>query len=133
MRNAARYGIGMLALGLVVVAIASTTFAKAIVILDTTDDNPCIIEAGDWSGNVDLETTNLHYVKTPKGNIKLTCIFDIPEGLEPDSAVIKTGFDCVVPVEFDGNGDPTAFITTDDTQSVSTPGGRVILMCTFRN
>jgi hypothetical protein len=122
------------AIVLFVVLIASaamTTQARAEGATVITDEL-CFIDDADWSGTGlpgdFLQTDQSHVVQTPSGNTILTCMFDIPVGFEPSKAVKKTGFECIVPI-FDENGDFIGTTTTTETQSVSTPGGKVILTC----
>lgn len=79
----------------------------------------CNIQASDWSGDVPLftdETT--HFTESAGGKAIFQCHFDIPEGLEPDRAVRMTDFEC-----------STQAGTTNYSESISTPGGKVQLRC----
>jgi len=59
-----------------------------------------------------------HRVITSSGNKILSCQFDIPDELVPDTTRSATGFGCGV------NGS-----TTTDSRMLATPGGRAILVC----
>lgn len=78
----------------------------------------CVIIPPDWGGPIVLVTTDTHSVVTPSGNSKLTCKFDIPDGLEPAKAEKYNDFWCST---FAG--------LTTDSQSVVSPGGNITLQC----
>lgn len=84
-------------------------------------DVECQIIPPDWGGPMTLFTTDVHIVKTPSGNVKATCHFDIPEGNEPSKAKKFNGFVC-----------QTGWGATTNSQSVVTPGGNINLQCMIK-
>lgn len=85
-------------------------------------DFSCIIIPADWYGSSTLVTTDTHSVVTKSGNTAMYCKFDIPAGMEPAKAVKITGFNC-----------GTYLGMTQDSMSVSTPGGKVMLRCLIKH
>lgn len=65
-----------------------------------------------------VSTLKTHSVVTSSENTSLICHFDIPEGLEPETATHAEGFGC-----------GTFMGGTTDTKMVATPGGKAVLIC----
>ena len=82
----------------------------------------CQIIPADWGGPMTLFTNDTQAVITPSGNSKLTCHFDIPDGLEPPKAEIYKGFLC-----------STFLGLTNNSQSVVSPGGNITLQCQVKH
>ena len=66
----------------------------------------------------DLLTTKSHTVVTPSGGVTLSCLFDIPDGYEPPTAIVIKGELCM-----------TFLGPTDDSIGVGTPGGKIMISC----
>ena len=94
---------------------AAVTHAQGATVIT---DFSCQIVQADWSGSITLFTTDTHSVVTPSGNTAMYCKFDIPAGMEPAKAEKYKGFWC-----------STYLGSTQDSMSVSTPGGKVMLRC----
>ena len=84
-------------------------------------DIGCVIIPADWGGPVAVFTEDTQSVQTPSGNVKLTCQFDIPAGLEPAKAQRYSGFPCGTP-----------WGSTTDSRSVVSPGGNITLQCMIK-
>ncbi len=89
------------------------------------EDEHCVL-GEDASGlDVGLYTTDYQKEITPNGNVKVVCNFNIPEGHDSPKTLKKSGFSCKV-----STGDGT--VTTTDTLSVTTPGGKAVLTCKYK-
>ncbi len=82
-------------------------------------DFTCGILAADSGLDVFLTTdTKSQQVDAASGNVTLTCHFDIPAGEEPALTMRHRGFNCGT---FAG--------VTTNSRSVTTKGGKVLLVC----
>lgn len=85
-------------------------------------DFTCGILAADSGLGVFLSTDNkTHQVNAVSGNVTLTCHFDIPAGEEPAQTLRHSGFDC-----------GTLAGSTTNSRSVTTKGGKVLLICQIK-
>ena len=79
----------------------------------------CSLIAADSGLGIGLFTSEkTHSVTTSSGNTVLICHFDIPEGFEPNKALVTSGFLC-----------STNFGLTNNSRSRATPGGNALLVC----
>ena len=115
MRNLLNKATGA-AIAIAVAALLSSGSANAQATV--IDDFGCGLSGADYFGTAFLNTTDTIAVVTPSGNTQLTCFFDAFAGQEPPKAVIIEGFVC-----------GTFLGLTNDSRTISTPGGRVVLKC----
>lgn len=107
----------VLALAVLGLATAGSAKAQAIVI----NDFNCQVTSGGWAqGGQTLFSSESIVVISDSGNFMLNCRFDIPEGLEPATAV-RLAVNC-----FFGANSGTGM-------TISTPGGEVTGTCTVNN
>ena len=112
-------GLGLIAAGLaapIVPAIAQSD--NAAVVIDEAGCNGFVPTADGGFGSFIATTDGAHAVLTSSGVQILTCQFDIPEGLEPATATLASGFGCF-----------TYFGGTTDTKMIASPGGKATLIC----
>lgn len=112
-------GLGLLAAGFAapITPLAAQSENAAVVI----DDSGCggfVPTADGGIGALIFTPDGAHAVRTSSGNQILTCQFDIPEGSEPATATMASGFLC-----------GTYFGLTTDTKMVASPGGKATLIC----
>ena len=84
-------------------------------------DGLCLLSSRDSGLRLNLASHDMVVVRTPSGNVLLTCKFVIPNGREPGQTIIRRGFRCWV----------SRSQSTTQSQVVSTPGGQAILHCRY--
>ena len=88
-------------------------------------DNACWIRSGASGLPGPLSVDESHTVVTPSGNVILICKFDIPEDWRPAKAIKNTGFGCGIAI----NG---GSVSTTDSMSIASPGGKLTLRCKYK-
>lgn len=88
------------------------------------ENDHCVLDGDASALGVSLMTYEVTKEVTPQGTIQLVCVFNIPEGAEPDQAERTEEISCRIPTS---NGS----VYTTDTLLVITPGGRAVLTCKY--
>jgi hypothetical protein len=104
-----------------------TSFSHAAGSVDAVvlENSHCVLDGDASSIGIPLITYEVIKEVTPKGNARLICIFNIPQGALDKAERIKDEISCRIPTD---NGS----VYTTDTLLVSTPGGKAVLTCKYK-
>lgn len=109
-------------LGVVLLVIDMPAAHSAALIIK---DNVCWMQASDSGLPIGLTTYDSHTVRSSRGNVTLTCHFEIPEEYIPAETIITRGFNCCIGLEEES-------ICTEYAVSVASDDGNALLRCKFK-
>jgi hypothetical protein len=110
-------------LGVVLLVIdAPVVYSAALII----KDNICWVQASDSGLPVGLTTYDSHTVRSSRGNVTLSCHFEIPEEYIPAETIITRGFNCCIGL------DDNSSVCTENSMTVASDDGDALLKCKFK-